>query len=77
VKDPPVDLRPPLQTTARPVPQLPDEHHSGSLTFEPKLDGWRCLTFHRLNGRVALQSRQQKPPALSGVAASGWRATRP
>jgi hypothetical protein len=47
--------------TARPVPQLPDEHHSGSLTFEPKLDGWRCLTFHRLNGRVALQSRQQKP----------------
>ena len=56
-----MDLRPPLQTmTARPVPQLPDEHHSGLLTFEPKLDGWRCLTFHRLNGRVALQSRQQK-----------------
>ena len=56
-----MDLRPPLQTmTARPVPQLPDEHHSGSLTFEPKLDGWRCLAFHRLNGRVVLQSRQQK-----------------
>jgi len=34
--------------------------HSGSLTYEPKLDGWRCLTFHRLSGRVALQSRQQK-----------------
>lgn len=62
VKDPPLDLRPPLNAmAARPVPQLPDEHHSGSLTFEPKLDGWRCLTFHRLNGRVALQSRQQKP----------------
>ena len=61
VKDPPVDLRPPLTTmTARPVPQLPDEHHSGSLTFEPKLDGWRCVAFHRLTGRVALQSRQQK-----------------
>jgi hypothetical protein len=41
VKDSPVDLRPPQNTmTARPAPQLPDEHHSGSLTFEPKLDGW-------------------------------------
>jgi ATP-dependent DNA ligase len=61
VKDPPVDLRPPLQAmTARPVPQLPDEHHSGSLTFEPKLDGWRCVAFHQLSGRVTLQSRQQK-----------------
>ena len=61
VKDPPVDLRPPLTTmTARPVPQLPDEHHSGSLTFESKLDGWRCLAFHRLDGHVALESRQQK-----------------
>jgi ATP-dependent DNA ligase len=46
--------------TARPVPRLPDEHRSDSLMFEPKLDGWRCLTFHRLSGRVALQSRQQK-----------------
>src|SRR6188768_2982782 len=65
MKDPPVDLRPPLTTmTARPVPQLPDEQHSGSLTFEPKLDGWRCPAFHRLHGRVALQSRQKK--ALTG-----------
>src|SRR3954467_6031089 len=61
VKDRPVDLRPPLTTmTARPLPQLPDERHSGPLLFEPKLDGWRCLAFHQLSGRVALQSRQQK-----------------
>jgi ATP-dependent DNA ligase len=61
VKDPPVDLRPPQKTmTARPAPQLPDERHSGLLTFEPKLDGWRCLAFHRLDGRAALQSRQHK-----------------
>ena len=56
-----MDLRPPLATmVARPVPQLPDEQHSGRLMFEPKLDGWRCLAFHRLGGRVELQSRQQK-----------------
>ena len=29
--------------------------------FEPKLDGWRCLAFHRLDGTVALQSRKTKP----------------
>src|SRR5690349_17722669 len=61
VKDPPMDLRPPLKTmTARPTPQLPEEQHSDSLTFEPKLGGWRCLAFDRLDGRVALQSRHQK-----------------
>ena len=26
--------------------------------FEPKLDGWRCLAFHQVNGRAVLQSRQ-------------------
>jgi ATP-dependent DNA ligase len=46
--------------TARSVPELPDEHHGGPLMFEPKLDGWRCLTFHQFNGRPVLQSRQQK-----------------
>ena len=57
-----MDLRPPLQAMiARPVPQLPDEQHSGGYCFEPKLDGWRCLAFHRLGGRVELQSRQHKP----------------
>jgi ATP-dependent DNA ligase len=41
VKDPPVDLRPPLVTmTARPAAALPDEQHSGRWAFEPKLDGW-------------------------------------
>jgi hypothetical protein len=41
VKDPPVDLRPPLVTmTARPAAELPDEQHSGRYVFEPKLDGW-------------------------------------
>ena len=45
---------------ARPVPALPDEQHSKTLAFEPKLDGWRCLAFHRSDGRVDLQSRQHK-----------------
>jgi ATP-dependent DNA ligase len=47
--------------TARPAPQLPDAQHSERYMFEPKLDGWRCLAFHRLDGTVALQSRQTKP----------------
>jgi ATP-dependent DNA ligase len=47
--------------TARPAPQLPDAQHSDAYNFEPKLDGWRCLAFHRLDGAVALQSRQTKP----------------
>jgi ATP-dependent DNA ligase len=47
--------------TARPASRLPDEQHSNSYLFEPKLDGWRCLTYHRLDGGVALQSRQHKP----------------
>src|SRR5690349_8333873 len=46
--------------TARPAPQLPDAQHSDSYNFEPKLDGWRCLAFHRPDGTVALQSRQTK-----------------
>jgi len=45
---------------ARPAPQLPDPQHSDSYTYEPKLDGWRCLAFHRLDGAIALQSRQHK-----------------
>ena len=62
VKGSPVDLRPPLPAmTARPAPQLPDPQHSDGYTFEPKLDGWRCLAFHRLDGAIALQSRQHKP----------------
>ena len=39
VKDPPVDLRPPLVMTARPAAELPDEQHSGGYAYEPKLDG--------------------------------------
>jgi ATP-dependent DNA ligase len=46
---------------ARPVPELPDDQHSGTFSFEPKLDGWRCLAFHRLSGRVDLRSRRDKP----------------
>jgi ATP-dependent DNA ligase len=65
VKDAPVDLRPPLSPmTARPAPQLPDEQHGRRYAFEPKLDGWRCLAFHRISGGVMLQSRHQK--ALTG-----------
>ena len=56
-----MDLRPPLLTmTAQPAAELPDEQHSGRWAFEPKLDGWRCLAFHRVDGGVALQSRQRK-----------------
>ena len=85
-----MDLRPPLPTmTARPAPQLPDEQHSDGYTFEPKLDGWRCLAFHRLDGAVALQSRQHKPltpyfpEIVAAILAAGprrdsarWRARR-
>jgi len=73
VKDPPVDLRPPLVTmTARPAAALPDEQHSGGYAFEPKLDGWRCLAFHLADGGVALQSRQHKPltPYFPEIAAA-------
>jgi ATP-dependent DNA ligase len=62
VKAPPTDLRPPLATMiARSAAELPDERHSARLMFEPKLDGWRCLAFHQVNGRLVLQSRQCKP----------------
>ena len=57
-----MDLRPPLPAmVARPAAELPDEQHSDGYTFEPKLDGWRCLAFHRLDHTAALQSRQHKP----------------
>jgi ATP-dependent DNA ligase len=47
--------------TARPAAELPDQQHSDGYAFEPKLDGWRCLAFHRIDGGVALQSRRRKP----------------
>jgi ATP-dependent DNA ligase len=47
--------------TARPAAQLPDRRRSDGYAFEPKLDGWRCLAFHRIGGEVALQSRHHKP----------------
>jgi hypothetical protein len=40
--------------TARAVPAPPEADARGRYCFEPKLDGWRCLTFHRLGGRVEL-----------------------
>ena len=46
---------------ARSAAELPDEQHSARLMFEPKLDGWRCLAFHQINGRAVLQSRHRKP----------------
>ena len=47
--------------TARPAPALPEDGQGGrDISFEPKLDGWRCVAFHRANGRVALQSRRRK-----------------
>ena len=61
MKGPSVDLRPPVVAmTARPVPGLPDEDRGDRYCFEPKLDGWRCLAFHQVSGRVELQSRQQR-----------------
>ena len=51
-----MDLRPPVATmVARPVAELPGEAH-GDASFEPKLDGWRCLAFHCLGGRVDRRS---------------------
>ena len=48
--------------TARPATALPEDGQDGrDISFEPKLDGWRCITFHRANGRVVLQSRRRKP----------------
>ena len=56
-----MDLRPPVVgMIARPLSGLPDDDEGGRYCFEPKLDGWRCLAFHRLGGRVQLQSRRQK-----------------
>jgi ATP-dependent DNA ligase len=31
---------------ARPVAELPNEKHVEGFTFEPKLDGRRCLAFY-------------------------------
>ena len=49
-------LRPMIAVTAD---QLPLDR-PGGWAFEPKLDGFRCVAFRSL-GRVALQSRQQRP----------------
>jgi ATP-dependent DNA ligase len=62
VKGERIELRPPVAPmVARPAPQLPDEDHGRALTFEPKLDGWRCIAFHDVGGRVDLRSRRDKP----------------
>src|SRR5687768_14776598 len=49
-------LRPMIAVTAD---QLPLDR-PGGWAFEPKFDGFRCVAF-RSRGRVALQSRQQRP----------------
>lgn len=45
---------------ARAAAELPD-NESGVLSWEPKLDGFRLILFHTLDGRVMLQSRQLRP----------------
>jgi hypothetical protein len=48
--------------TARPATALPEDgQESCCYSFEPKPDGWRCIAFHRGEGRVVLQSRRSKP----------------
>jgi ATP-dependent DNA ligase len=46
--------------TARPVPELPDEHHSGSLTFRAKARRVALPSLPSAQRPVTLQSRQQK-----------------
>jgi ATP-dependent DNA ligase len=61
MKGSPVDLRPPVATMiARLASELPDEQHDEAFAFEPKLDGWRYLALHRLDGRVELRSRRHR-----------------
>jgi ATP-dependent DNA ligase len=49
-------LRPMIAVTADQLPL----NRPGGWAFEPKFDGFRCVAF-RSRGRVALQSRQQRP----------------
>lgn len=56
-----VELQPPLQPmVARSVEQLPNDNGAGRFSFEPKMDGFRCLAFRTAGDRVMLQSRQQR-----------------
>jgi len=46
---------------AKNVARLPaDDGRAGSVVFEPKWDGFRCIAFHDAQGRVELQSRQRR-----------------
>ena len=49
-------MRPMIAVTADQLPL----NRPGGWAFEPKFDGFRCVAF-RSRGRVALQSRQQRP----------------
>ncbi len=46
---------------ARAAAELPVDDGGGRWSFEPKMDGFRCLAFRTGDDRVLLQSRQQRP----------------
>jgi ATP-dependent DNA ligase len=61
VTEPDEPLQPPIRPmTARPAPALPPPERAALYSFEPKWDGFRCLTF-RTPERALLQSRQLRP----------------
>ena len=73
VKGPSVDLRPPVvgYDRASLSPACPTTMKGGRYCFEPKLDGWRCLAFHRLGGRVQAAVAPTETP--DGVLPAGRR----
>jgi ATP-dependent DNA ligase len=56
-----VELLPPVAAmVARSADELPADDGDGRWSFEPKMDGFRCLAFRTGDERVLLQSRQQR-----------------
>jgi ATP-dependent DNA ligase len=46
--------------SALPAPGLPDPERAARYSFEPKMDGFRCLAFRTRGDKALLQSRQER-----------------